>query len=89
MQETTADAIIRAYRALLDRNDVPTLRAVHAELVSTRGIGASLRDIAPAVARLRAAAASDPRIDEVVSLFLSLDSVAKREVLRRIREATP
>lgn len=85
MQETTADAVVAAWRALAARGDMPSVRSVQAELHATRGEGASMRDIVPVVARLRAEAAADPRIGEVVRLFRSLNPVARREALRRIR----
>jgi hypothetical protein len=87
MQETTADAVVAAWRALAERGDMPSVRTVQAELVAMRGAGASMRDIVPVVARMRAEAAADPRVGEVVRLFRSLNPVARREALRRIREA--
>lgn len=87
MQEpSTADAVVAAYRALVKRGDMPSVRAVHAEMQRLRGAGASMRDIVPVVARLRAASESDPKVDRVVALFLALDPIARREVLRRITE---
>lgn len=87
MQEpSTADAVVAAYRALVERGDMPSVRKVYAEMERQRGEGASMRDIVPVVARLRAASESDPKVDRVVALYLSLDPIARREVMRRIME---
>ena len=87
MQEPpTADAVVQAYLALASRGDMPSVRAVHAELQRLRGAGASMRDIVPIVARLRAESQADPRVEEVVMLYLALDPVARRVALRRIEE---
>lgn len=83
-EQTTADAVVAAWRSLAERGDMPSVRAVNAELVRLRGYGASLRDIAPVVARLRVKSQADPRIASVVARFLSLDPVAQREALRRM-----
>jgi hypothetical protein len=83
-EQSTADAVAAAWQALLDRGELPTIRAVNAELVKLRGCGASLRDIAPVVAELRRRAESNPRIAAVVARFLQLDPVEQREALRRM-----
>ena len=83
-EQTTADAVVAAWRSLADNGQMPTVRAVNAELVRLRGYGASLRDIAPVVARLRVKAEADPRIASVVARFLALDPVAQSEALRRM-----
>jgi hypothetical protein len=87
MQESTADAVVAAWHSLARRGDMPSVRSVRDELVAMRGAGASMRDIVPVVARLRAEAVADARVGEVVRLFRSLNPVARREALRRIREA--
>jgi hypothetical protein len=83
-EQSTADAVAAAWKALLDKGELPTIRAVNAELVNLRGCGASLRDIAPVVARLRVKAEANPRIAAVVARFLQLDPVEQREALRRM-----
>jgi hypothetical protein len=89
MQEKpTADAVVAAYSSLVERGDMPSVRAVHAEMQRLRGEGASMRDIVPVVARLRAKSQSDRRVERVVRLYLALDPVARREALRRIEEET-
>jgi len=85
-EQATADAVVAAYRALVERGDMPSVRAVQAEMKRLRGAGASMRDIVPVVARLRGKAESDRRIAKVVGLYLALDAVARREALRRIME---
>jgi len=86
-EQSTADAVVDAWQALLDKGQMPTIRAVNAELVRLRGCGASLRDIAPIVARLRVKAEANPRIAAVVARFLQLDPVEQREALRRMADA--
>jgi len=87
MQEpSTADAVVAAYQALAKRGDMPSVRKVYAEMERQRGEGASMRDIVPIVARLRAKSEADPKVERVVALYLSLDPIARREVLRRVTE---
>jgi hypothetical protein len=88
-EQATSEAVVAAYLALVKRGDMPSVRAVHSEMRRLRGEGASMRDIVPVVARLRAKSAADPRIKKVVRLFLALDPVAKREVLNRIGDTRP
>lgn len=83
-EQSTTDAVVAAWRSLAGNGQMPSVRAVNAELVRLRGYGASLRDIAPVVARLRVKAEADPRIASVVARFLALDPVAQREALRRM-----
>lgn len=85
-QPTTPEAIAAAWRSLSARGALPSLRAVNLELLRMRGAGASLRDIVPIVAALRAEAESNPRIGEVVNMFESLDIVARREAARRMEQ---
>lgn len=80
----TTDAVVAAWRSLAEKGDMPSIRAVNVELVRLRGYGASLRDIAPVVAKLREKSLSDPQIASVVDRFLALDPVARREALRRM-----
>lgn len=86
-RQTTAEAVAVAWRSLIERSDMPTVRAVHAELIQLRGIGASLRDIVPIVAALRAESEADSRITKVVDMFQSINIVAQREALRRMTES--
>lgn len=85
MQErTTADAVVAAYRALLDQGTVPSVRAVLAAMRERENRGASMRDVVPLVANLRKRSLADPAIERVVRMYLSLDAVARVEVRRRI-----
>lgn len=84
-EETTIEAVVSAWRDLIRRGDRPSVRRVHAEMRRRRGAAASMRDIVPVVARLRAESEADPRVDEVIRLLNSLDPVALREAMRRIR----
>jgi hypothetical protein len=86
MQETTrAEAVAQAWRRIVRSGDAPSVRRVRDELLRS-GVGGSLRDLAPMVARLRVEALDDPRIGEVVRLYRSLSPLARREALRMIRE---
>ena len=76
---STADAVAVAWRSLVARDDMPTVRAVQAELIRLRGVGASLRDIVPVVAALRSESEADPRIATFVDLFQRLGNFAQRE----------
>lgn len=84
MQERT-DAVVAAWKALVGRGDIPTVRTVLKQMRDIDGRGASLRDIVPLVAELRSESEADPRIVEVVCIYLSLDPVARREALRRMK----
>lgn len=84
MQERT-DAVVAAWKALVGRGDIPTVRTVLRQMRDVDGRGASLRDIVPLVAQLRSESEADPRIVEVVCIYLSLDPVARREALRRMK----
>ena len=85
-EQATSEAVVAAYLALVKRGDMPSVRAVHSEMRRLRGEGASMRDIVPVVARLRAESEADPKVKRIVALYLSLDPIARREVLRRIAE---
>lgn len=87
-EQTTAEAIEAAWRSLAADGRMPTIRAIRAEMLRQRGVGASLRDIAPIAAQLRDKASRSPSIRHVVARFHSLDPVAQREALR-IMQAKP
>ena len=84
---STAEAVAVAWRSLVARDDMPTVRAVQAELIRLRGVCASLRDIVPVVAALRSESEADPRIATVVDMFQRIDIVAQREALRRMTDS--
>lgn len=81
---TRPNAIRTAWRSLIDRRSMPTLREVRAEMLRLRGVGASLRDIAPMVSALRLEAEASPKIDAVVAMYRRLDIVEQREAMRRM-----
>ncbi len=77
--------IREACRRLAGRGRPVTARNVRAELISWRGIGASLSDITPELQRWRAEqlARVAGRIDSAASAVLSLETDLERDALRR------